>query len=100
MAGFLKDDSAQTMGLAYLVVSMVVSTLLTGLLWILFTPAIYFFVTLVNTWIGEGWVSQQGRDMYLYLTLIWLALAALMYIGIMVGTIIRSIVLKGRTERY
>jgi hypothetical protein len=91
----LGDDSGQMSGLAYLIASMVIGTLLCGLLWIIFTPAIYVMVTTVNVWIGQGWVSDQGHDMILYLTLIWAASCALVYIGIIVGTIIRSIVLKG-----
>jgi hypothetical protein len=98
MAGLLRDDSGQIsgqMGLAMLIASMVFATILTGVLYILFTPAIYTMVTTVNAWIGMGWVSKQGHDMIAAMMLIWVASAAVIYVVILVGTIIRSIVLKG-----
>lgn len=99
---FFQNDEAQIAGTAMLAVLLLVATIMMGLLWIVFSPSINTVFDFFNQW-AQGTMfgpnaplpTKQSHDSGVILFMIWTALPALSFIGIVVNTYIKSNILKG-----
>lgn len=94
---FKNDDvTGQVTGPAWLIILFVVAIIIAGVLWILIGQINNGFYSYINTeYVDTGEISQANYDVGNILLYGWYMLPIIILVGLPLGFIIRSLVMRG-----